>query len=761
MKYKPKKIIQFPEIEFNRSVRGRYKTSVVNADGSIEKQNDWHKNLILDKGLDKIAYMPWAQVFQFCVAGNVPLVDVVPPDVTDTGLQSPYMMNSFYLEGPSNCGTDIFTTQDDDGNTIKYLKLFRTFDFLQQRENVVVTELGFKESPGASSLFSRVVLDGDTSKGRAEPEVVKAGQFLRVKYEINIQLDPVNESGNGLQPLDQNGNLPTLDWNGSSESGDRHGLQLLGMAGVNEKGVAYALDRGGLCNEPFSCGAVDFGPTWGFVNRWHNGSSVRLSSETKTKTVSVNGSHSLSLNGNQPILVSLSSPLNDYFYINEEVNFDSGAKLTLRKSSKRGDSSLYGILTGLDLTGGEIGSCLEVVGYRQPEMNTGRRIFDMPGPLMALTDYQNFNRFINEHCIRNGESLGSLTVNGESVSMGYSTDPIESTDPPNAGNLALGQSSLTAEQVSGYWPWGDYWSQSQLLKFADVYNLDVKLQTKKSSNVGANELYQLFPNQDYSEEGFISPGYLTSPLTLVMQPVTKYFPGSYHLEGTFDGYSQAVSASMDFDSSLPESANQYWPEEAKTNAGNLVKECFWTLNRSAYFPNFYSSNGSFVKVDEPIVTKSFSASSHKSSFWEPWSVRGASCFLSNNDGLIEPWSGVGNASDRSSLSSSTDRCDFYELPLRVDDYDHSQVGDSRTRTKFCFFDNSVANSIDNGTQIHSGWNMIGVGATTDWSINPSTMSGAAVDNGYIYKFNTPRQKDNEHILKVSFKYNWTRNTGQI
>ena len=62
MKYEPKKVIEIPEIEFNRVVAGQYKTSVINPDGSVESEGDWSKNLILDCGLDKIAYMPWAQV---------------------------------------------------------------------------------------------------------------------------------------------------------------------------------------------------------------------------------------------------------------------------------------------------------------------------------------------------------------------------------------------------------------------------------------------------------------------------------------------------------------------------------------------------------------------------------------------------------------------------------------------------------------------------------------------------------------------------
>ena len=166
IKYQPKKIIEIPEIEFNRSVQGKYKTSVINPDGSVANENDWHKNLILDCGLDKIAYMPWAQVFQFCVAGNKPSGDVTPAAVTDTQLEQPLMMNSFYLPGSGNCGDELYQSGD-----YRYLRLFRTFDFLHVKQNTIITELGFKETPGAKKLFSRVVLDGNTGVGRPAPEL--------------------------------------------------------------------------------------------------------------------------------------------------------------------------------------------------------------------------------------------------------------------------------------------------------------------------------------------------------------------------------------------------------------------------------------------------------------------------------------------------------------------------------------------------------------------------------------------------------------
>ena len=173
-----------------------------------------------------------------------------------------------------------------------------------------------------------------------------------------------------------------------------------------------------------------------------------------------------------------------------------------------------------------------------------------------------------------------------------------------------------------------------------------------------------------------------------------------------------------------------------------------------YDPGQNSTEGSYLTFDQPVTTRGF-ANANVSSKWDSWNMRGASCFLSTNTGTIQNFGATGVAYDRTSGEN------FYELPLRKAEYVAGQTGDSRTLTKFCFYDNAVGNSIENGSRVHSAWGTIGVGATTDWSINPLTMSGAARDNGYVYRFATPRDKDNDHILKVSFKYTWTRNTGQL
>ena len=672
IRYEPKKVIEIPEIEFKRSVQGKYKTMVVNPDGSMEREGDWHKNLILDCGLDKIAYMPWAQVFQFCVAGDQPSGSVTPANTGDTQLEKPKMMNSFYLPGSGNCGHNIYSSGDN-----RYLQLFRTFDFLAEKQNAIITELGFKETPGAKKLFSRVVLDGNTAAGRPDPEILRPGQFLRVKYELNVQLDPIAPATSGLIPTGSDGNLPTISWSGSAASGDRHGLQHIGMLGINHSGVAEPVDAGGACNEPFSVGAVDFGPGFGYVNRWQNGENV----------------------------------------------FQE---------------------TGADGT---------ILGYKQP-VGT-ERLSDRPGPLLTLTDYQDVNRFINHDAITGSGVLGiNVHKNMSGVAGGATT-------------------ANTIAGASGYWPWGNYLGYQQLEDFAAAYgtsSYSSNFTSYDSDYYGNNLLRFMGTSTETYSNNYQTPFFTYGPLSFVMRPVSRYGVENTQVNwSAFTAYDH--NSNSYFEEGIPVSSNsgseasRFNPNyalfltEMGVNATSSSQDV--KTKRAQYFnvdhfyqPDQNSAAGSYLTFDERVTTKGFD-NANLSAKWDSWDMRGASCFLSTHTGAIQNFGDTGVAYDRSAGEN------FYELPLRKAEYDTAQVGDSRTLTKFCFYDNAVGNSIENGTRVHDAWSTIGVGATTDWSINPITMSGAARDNGYVYRLETPRDKDNDHILKVSFKYTWTRNTGQL
>ena len=665
IRYEPKKVIEIPEIEFKRSVQGKYKTMVVNPDGSMEKEGDWHKNLILDCGLDKIAYMPWAQVFQFCVAGDQPSGSVTAATTGDTQLQKPKMMNSFYLPGSGNCGHTIHSSGDN-----RYLQLFRSFDFLAEKQNSAITELGFKETPGAKKLFSRVVLDGNTAAGRPDPEILRPGQFLRVKYELNVQLDPVAPNTTGLLPTGSDGNLPTISWSGSAASGDRHGLQHIGMVGIDTHGRATPVDEGGCSNEPFSVGAVDFGPGFGFVNRWQNG---------------------------------------------------------------------RGVLTETGVGG-------TVLGYKQP---TGsERLSDRPGPLLTLTDYQDINRFINHDAITGSGVLGVNTHKNMSGIGGIST------------------TSNTISGASGYWPWGNYLHYQQLADFGSAYGTTsyaANVTDDNTAGYGYTYMRFLGTTSDSYDANFQCPFFTYGPLQFVMRPVSRYGIANSQINwsahepyNTYltDGVPTSDPAESDFNSNASLYNSELGLSIGTTNADTNSKQTQYFNVSHFYKPDQNSAAGSYLTFDETVTTKGFS-NPNVSAKWDSWDMRGASCFLSTNTGAIQNFGATGVSYDRTSGES------FYELPLRKAEYVATQTGDSRTLTKFCFYDNAVGNSIENGVRQHAAWSTIGVGATTDWSINPITMSGAARDNGYVYRLATPRDKDNDHILKVSFKYTWTRNTGQL
>ena len=857
--YKPKKIIELPKINIHRSARGRYNAMAIDAsDGSIKKETGWKPNLILDSGLKKIAYMPWAQVFQFCVAGKG--AGTSAPNQTDVGLVDPVMMNSFYLEGPANCGFKIYKDGDD-----AYLKLFRTFDFLKQYEDITINELGFKETPGAQELFSRITMTGGTNS--AEAIDILAGQFLRVRYELNIKLTPSPYVPNAFTSTD----------NGFNVSGN-HSIQLVGMGGIDSYGRVTPVDGGGFCNEPFSYGSVDFGPSWGFVNRWQNGDGIQR--ETKTKTVIVRDTYASSVNNADVKKIKI-DPATDYFYVNETIAFSSRQFLLVSEVS-RGDTEISGILTGGNLSSGSTGTCTEIIGYKQPDYGGGERLSDVPGPFRSLYNYQDFNKFLNEDCIKNkkatdasGVEFDLLVYRPESLYLEPNID-----EDGNDSNYTPAVPDVDSGGPKGYWPWGNFVPLKMYTNFARLYGLSVSVTDSTRSYTGWRSTFVNLSDSTY-DNFYESPSFTSSPLSYVMRPVSLYDP---------EGMGASSSANY---------------------GGGIYTSHYFHLQKHFYDPNQNSSVGSYLTETENIVTQPNPYVGQKTigRFWQPWYVRGASCFLSNNNEEIAVWDSErprGKAFDRTALVKSltlsedyspsdnqqkininssefnfsvgesvyavraltipdggtyspsetvitvtvntqhnfyegeqivfqngavftlsedtisvgeqittatirgvlssyslnggdkaevyssltvqeavekgdlevvavlngisksemtfsdtfVGQADFYELPLRLGDF--TQGLNSYKRTKFCFFDNSVANTVikgssaDNDTQIKNPWTMLGVGGTTDWSINPATMNGAAIDNGYVVKFTDAQNKDDENVLKVIFEYTWNR-----
>lgn len=246
-------------INVHRTVKGFYKASIMEPDvnGNISEafSTGWKPNTILNSGLDKIAYMPWAQTFQFCLIGDYPYTGADPATASydETMLKRPKKIHAFYLPGQGNCGHVI------SGSTIR---LFRTFDFYKELDNVTYTEVGFKETPAATTLFSKIRFDPTMS--------LHAGQFMRVSYELRVNLNPATASAGGITPSP----FPTFTgW--TTGSLDKEAIQKVGLCGIDSgSGLAIPIDEGGFCNEPFAPGQLSFGPAFGFVNRYYNGSNV-------------------------------------------------------------------------------------------------------------------------------------------------------------------------------------------------------------------------------------------------------------------------------------------------------------------------------------------------------------------------------------------------------------------------------------------------------------------------------------------------------
>ena len=246
-------------INVHRTVKGFYKASIMEPDasGNINEafSTGWKPNTILNSGLDKIAYMPWAQTFQFCLIGDYPYTGADPATASysETMLKRPKKIHAFYLPGQGNCGHVI------SGSTVR---LFRTFDFYKELDNVTYTEVGFKETPAANTLFSKIRFDPTMS--------LHAGQFMRVSYELRVNLNPATASAGGITPS------PFPSFTGwTTGSLDKEAIQKIGLCGIDSgSGLAIPIDEGGFCNEPFAPGQLSFGPAFGFVNRYYNGSNV-------------------------------------------------------------------------------------------------------------------------------------------------------------------------------------------------------------------------------------------------------------------------------------------------------------------------------------------------------------------------------------------------------------------------------------------------------------------------------------------------------
>lgn len=195
-----------------------------------------------------------------------------------------YKTHGWYVTGVEHetnsqyCGTAFLSAANQ-------MSLVRTYDFYMELQPVTYTEIGFKESPAARELFSRIVFD--------DPIRLRAGQYLRIAYQLLVTMEP-GASGRYKEVPSEgswyNGSRTWTDENIlDGEPGHETTVNVLtgyeciqrnGMCVVDERGIAIPYDISGVANEPYSPGSYLLGPQYGYVNRWKNG-DTRLSFPTR------------------------------------------------------------------------------------------------------------------------------------------------------------------------------------------------------------------------------------------------------------------------------------------------------------------------------------------------------------------------------------------------------------------------------------------------------------------------------------------------
>lgn len=212
----------------NFKLKGFYSYEVIDFTSglSVGKSKD-KNNLILNVGLDSIGSLPFADQFLYCAIGS----DTQAPLLTDTQLGNELERSNNYYFLFNGCGSNL-----DTGMGI--FSIFRTFDFSVVNQNTVIGELGWANA-STGNLFSKTqMIDAN---GSVRPVTLFKNQFLRVKYTLQIQLNPYMATSNSPAI----GGLVNTIGNSS--------IQYIGLKGINAAtGLSENYDLGEDINEPSS-----------------------------------------------------------------------------------------------------------------------------------------------------------------------------------------------------------------------------------------------------------------------------------------------------------------------------------------------------------------------------------------------------------------------------------------------------------------------------------------------------------------------------
>ena len=675
-------------VTLHRTVKGFYKASVMGVDDnnqvSEQFSTGWKPNTILNCGLDKIAYMPWAQVFQFCLVGDHKYGSMEPLTAafSEKMLKRPRKINAFYLTGENNCGHKV---------SASLIRLYRTFDFYKELDNTTYTELGFKETPAATTLFSKIRLD--------PPITLHAGQYLRVNYELRVNMSPFSSSVGGRIPAQ----YPSFTgW--TTGSLDREAIQKIGLCGIDSgSGLAIPIDEGGFCNEPFAPGQISFGPGYGFVNRYYNGANVNYVPT---------GSFFPAVSYEQNVFKAV-GPLQEFYanYQNPYQFLDLGISASLSVNNGRYSGSY----------------CIPNIAAYKPRNYFTSDLF-----------YQLSETFFNIYAAQG---------------TNWSVDPYTG---PDIGDTTETQGTYGVVQVNTYSPssgqWGFktgvtiadtavYYSSNKFTKLDNLWTPYSKIATLSSipgitpklGNNNTNLFNDFFYDPSLQNSGSLS--YPKFPSSLLV-PGGKGTGSKYEIEeivatiNTDEGKKMILGNGV-IDKKLPlhffywDDWNPYQTTASLSSMPLWVKRTGWTGTASPTSGRKIGTN---------------------------YYVRGSSCFLSTFSGSA---TSSFNVRDRS--RNSTTKIFSVELPMYINPYTQSTY----SRDKVVIFSNGVANNEDIPTLYRPNpsvaplWRTIGVGPTSI-NLTPEAMNDAAKNNGYVYVLQTGQTKSKDYSLKMVFRYTWGR-----
>ena len=677
-------------VTLHRTVKGFYKASVMGVDDnnqvSEQFSTGWKPNTILDCGLDKIAYMPWAQVFQFCLVGDHKYGSMEPLTAafSEKMLKRPRKINAFYLTGENDCGHKV---------SASLVRLYRTFDFYKELDNTTYTEVGFKETPAATTLFSKIRLD--------PPITLHAGQYLRVNYELRVNMSPFSSSVGGRIPAQ----YPSFTgW--TTGSLDREAIQKIGLCGIDSgSGLAIPIDEGGFCNEPFAPGQISFGPGYGFVNRYYNGANVNYVPT---------GSFFPSVSYEQNVFKAV-GPLEEYYanYQNPYQFLDLGISASLSVNNGRYSGSY----------------CIpNITTYKPRNYFTSDLFYQLSEFFSSIYATEGTNWAYDP---TGGGSPGSTTITQGT----YYVNQTNTTTPSN-GTWGFKTGVTIADTAV-------YYSSNKFAKLDNLWTPYCKIATLTSIPGITPKLSTFNNNTALFNDFFYDPSMQNSgSLSYPKYPSSLLVPGG---KGTGSKY-EIVEGVAGLDTN----------EGKKMISGNGVIDKKLPLHFFYWDDwNPYQTTASLSSMPLWVKRTGWTGTASPTSgrkVGTNYYVRGSSCFLSTFSGSA---TSSFNVRDRSRNSAT--KIYSVELPMYINPYTQSTY----SRDKVVIFSNGVANNEDIPTLYRPDpavaplWRTIGVGPTSI-NLTPEAMNDAAKNNGYVYVLQNGQTKSKDYSLKMVFRYTWGR-----